>query len=107
MANGQPKGNLLWTRLHKQQGIGLLFHPRCYRAGVAAVLRSIHRHHAILLRAVTARASVTAQFPTDGGFVSVQHLEYMRLIVSGFNKGVNLISFRLAEVFAFHKQLRL
>jgi hypothetical protein len=27
--------------------------------------------------------------------------------VSGFHEGVNLISFSLAEVFVFHKQLRL
>jgi hypothetical protein len=29
------------------------------------------------------------------------------LIVSDFHEGVNLISFSLAEVFVFHKQLRL
>jgi hypothetical protein len=31
----------------------------------------------------------------------------LSLIVSGFHEGVNLISFSLAEVFVFHKQLRL
>jgi len=39
--------------------------------------------------------------------VSVQQFGYLRLIVSGFHKGVNLISFSLAEVFLFNKQLRL
>jgi hypothetical protein len=107
MANGQLRGNLLGTPLHAQQGIGFIFHSRRYRAGVAAVLRSMGRHLASLLGAVTARASVTAQLPTDGGLVSVQHLGYLRLIVSGFHKGVNLISFSLAEVFVCHKQLRL
>jgi hypothetical protein len=65
------------------------------------------RDLASLLGAVTARASVTAQLPIDGGLVSVQHLGYLRLIVSGFHKGVNLISFSLVEVFVCHKQLRL
>ena len=37
MADGQLRGNLLGTPLHAQQGIGLIFHPRRYRAGVAAV----------------------------------------------------------------------
>ena len=87
MAEGQPSGNLLWTPLHAQQGIGFIFHPRRYRAGVAAVLRSIGRHLASLLGAVTARASIAAQLPTDGGLVSVQYLGYLRLIVSGFHKG--------------------
>ena len=32
---------------------------------------------------------------------------YLSLIVSSFHEGVNLISFSLAEVFVFHKQLRL
>ena len=33
--------------------------------------------------------------------------DYLILIVSSFHEGVNLISFSLAEVFVFHKQLRL
>ncbi len=105
MADGQLACNLLWAPLHAQQGIGFIFHPRRYRAGVATVLQSMRRHLASLLGAVTARASVTAQFPTDGGLVPVQQFGYLRLIVSGFHKGVNLISFSLAEVFVGHKQL--
>jgi hypothetical protein len=93
--------------LHAQQGIGLLFHPRCYRAGVAAVLRSIGRHLASLLGAITPRASVATQLPTDGGLVCVQHLGYLSLIVSGFYKGVNLISFSFDELFVGQGQLRL
>ena len=65
------------------------------------------RHFASLLGAVTPRASVTAQLPTDGGLASVQHLGYLRLIVSSFHEGVNLISSSLAEMFVGHKQLRL
>ena len=37
----------------------------------------------------------------------IQQLGDLRLIVSGFHKGMNLISFSLAEVFVGHKQLRL
>jgi hypothetical protein len=107
MDNGQPRGNLLWTPLHEQQGVGLLFHPWRYRAGVAAVLRSIGRHLASLFRAITARSSVSAQFSTDGGLVSVEHLGYLRLVVSGLHKSENRISFSLAEVLVCHKQLRL
>ena len=53
------------------------------------------------------RASVTAQLLIDGVFVPIQQLGDLRLIVSGFHEGVNLISFSLAEVFVGHKQLRL
>jgi hypothetical protein len=102
MADRQPRGDLLWAPLHAQQGIGLLFHPRRSRAGVAAVLRSNGRHLASLLRAVTPRSIVTAQLPTDGGLVMVQHLGYLKLIVSGFHESVNLISFSLAEMFVGH-----
>ena len=88
MADGQLRGNLFGTPLHAQQGIGFIFHPRRYRAGVAAVLRSMGRHLASLLGAVTARASVTAQLPTDGGLVSVQQFGYFRLIVSGRSRSL-------------------
>ena len=107
MADGQLARNLLRAPLQLQQQLRLVIHPCWHRVGVTAVLRSISRHLTSLLGAVTTRASITAQLPTDGGLVSVQHLGYLRLIVSGFHEGVNLISFNLAEVFVGHKQLRL
>jgi hypothetical protein len=107
MADGQLRGNLFGTPLHAQQGINFIFHPRRYRVGVTAVLRSIGRHLASLLGSIAQRTSVAAQIPTDGGLVSVQYLGYLRMIVSGFHEGVNLISFSLAEVFVGHGQLRL
>jgi hypothetical protein len=39
--------------------------------------------------------------------VSIQQLGNLSLIVSGFHKGVDLISFHLAEMFVIHGQLRL
>jgi hypothetical protein len=103
----QLTGNLFGTPLQVKQGINFIFHPRRYRAGFAAVLRSIGRHLASLFGSVTPRTNVTAQLPTDVGLASVQHLVYLRLIVSGFHNGVSLIYFSLAEVFVGHKQLRL
>jgi hypothetical protein len=50
---------------------------------------------------------VTAQLPTDGGLVLIQHLGHMILIVSVFHEDVNLIAFGFAEVFVGHKQIRL
>jgi hypothetical protein len=44
---------------------------------------------------------------SDAGFWALEHLGNLRLIVSGLHKGVNLISFGLAEMFVFHGQLRL
>ena len=43
----------------------------------------------------------------DGRFVSIQQLGDLSLIVSGFHKGVDLISFNLAEMFVVHGELRL
>ena len=42
-----------------------------------------------------------------GRSMPIQQLGCLRLIVSGFHEGVNLLSFSLAEVFVGHKQLRL
>jgi hypothetical protein len=53
------------------------------------------------------RTRVAIQLPADGGLVPIQQLRYLSLIVSSFHEGVNLISFSMAEVFVFHKQLRL
>ena len=47
------------------------------------------------------------QHQTVGGLVPVQQLSDLRLIVPGFHKGVNLISFSLAEMFVCHGRLRL
>jgi hypothetical protein len=65
------------------------------------------RNLASLLGAVTPRARVADQHQTDGGLVSIQQLGNLSLIVSGFHKGVDLISFNLAEMFVGHGQLRL
>ena len=107
MAGGQLARNLLRAPLQLKQQLRLVIHPSWHRVGGTAVLLSSSRHLTSLLGAVIARASITAQLTTDGGLVSVQHLGYLRLIVSGFHERVNLISFSLAEVFVGHRQLRL
>jgi hypothetical protein len=43
----------------------------------------------------------------NSGHFPIQPLVYLRLIMSCFHKGVNLISFGLAAMFLVHKQLRL
>jgi len=45
------------------------------------------------------------QLLADGGLVTIQQLGYLSLILFSFHEGVNLISFSLAELFVFHKQL--
>ena len=52
------------------------------------------------------RSSVAIKRLADGGLVPIQQLGYLRLVVSGFHEGVYLVSFSLAEMFVFHKQLR-
>jgi hypothetical protein len=76
-------------------------------ATISCVMRVMGRPHASLVGAVIARASVMAQLPTDGGLVRIQHLGDLRLIMSCFHGGANLIAFSLADVFVGHKQLRL
>ena len=108
MADGQLRGNLLGAPLNAQQSTGSFTYPWLNSWSIATPLRSsIGRHLTSLLGVVTPRASVAAQLPTDGGLVPFQQLGDLRLIVSGFHKSVNLISFSLAEVFVGHKQLRL
>ena len=53
------------------------------------------------------KITLAARLPTDGGLVSVQQFGYLRLIVFGYHKSVNLTSFSLAEMFIGHSQLRL
>jgi hypothetical protein len=107
MAYGQLRGNLLGAPLNAQQSTGSFTYPWLNSWSIATALHSIGRHLTSLLGALAPRASVTAQLPTDGGLVPIQQLGDLRLIMSGFHEGVNLISFSLAEVFVGHKQLRL
>ena len=60
-----------------------------------------------MLGAVTPGDSVATQLPTDGGLMPGQQLGDLRLILPGFHKGMNMISFSLAEMFVGHKQIRL
>ena len=107
MADGQLRGNLLGALLNAQQSTGSFTYPWLNSWSIATVLRSIGRHLSSLLGAVTQRASIATQLPADGGLVPIQQLGDLRLIVSGFHEGVNLISFSLAELFVIHKQLQL
>jgi len=53
------------------------------------------------------KAPIARKLPPDGRFVSIQQRGDLSLIVSGFLKGVDLISFNLAEMFVVHGRLRL
>ena len=93
--------------LHAQQIGGLLAHPGGHTSRVSALLRSLGRQLTGLLGPIAFEPVVARKLPADGRFVSIQQLGNMSLIVSGFHKGVDLISFHLVEMFVVHGQLRL
>ena len=107
MADWQLACNLLRAPLQFKQAGGLLSHPGQHCACVPAFLRTLGRSCAGLLWPVTFKAPIARKLPADGRFVSIQQLGDLSLIVSGFHKGVDLISFHLAEMFVIHGQLRL
>ena len=107
MTDWQFASNLLRAPLHAKHIGGLLTHPGGHRSGVSALLRSLGRQLTGLLGPIAFKPAVARKLPADGGLVPIQQLGDLSLIVSGFHEGVNLISFSLAEVFVFHKQLRL
>ena len=74
---------------------------------VATVLRSIGLHLASLLGAVTPRATIAAQLPTDSELVASDQAGDLRDAVLGFHKTGNLAPYKIAEVFVGHKQKRL
>jgi hypothetical protein len=53
------------------------------------------------------KAAIARKLPADGRFMSIKQLSDQSLIVSSFHKGVDLLSFKLAEMFVVHWQLRL
>jgi len=67
----------------------------------------LHIQLGTLVGAVTPRSDIATHHATGRGLVPAQQLSYLRLIVSGIHEGVNLISFRLAEMFVGHGQLLL
>jgi len=64
IVDGPLSRNLLRAPLQLQRQLHLFIHLCYHRVVFAAVLRSIRGHITSLLGAVTARASVAAQFPT-------------------------------------------
>jgi len=107
MTDWQFASDLLRTPLHAQQIGGLLAHPGGHTSRVSALLRSLGRQLTGLLGSIAFKPAVARKLPADGRFVSIQQLGNLSLIVSGFHKGVDLISFHLAEMFVVHGQLRL
>ena len=107
MADWQLASNLLRTPLQAQQIGGLLAHPGGHSRSVSALLGSLGRQLTGLLGPIAFKPAVARKLPADGRFVSIQQLGNLSLIVSSFHKGVDLISFNLAEIFVGHGQLRL
>jgi len=107
MADWQLASNLLRTPLQAQQMSGLLVHPGGHSRSVSALLRSLGHQLTGLLGPIAFKPAVARELPADSRFVSIQQLGNLSLIVSGFHKGVDLISFHLAEMFVIHGQLRL
>ena len=107
MTDWQFASDLLRTPLHAQQIGGLLANPGRHTSRVSALLRSLGRQLTGLLGPIAFKPAVARKLPADGGLVSIQQLGNLSLIVSGFHKGVDLISFNLAEMFVVHGQLRL
>ena len=107
MADWQLASNLLKTPLQAQQIGGLLAHPGGHSSSVSPFLRSLGRQLTGLLGPIAFKAPIARKLSADGRFVSIQQLGDPSLIVSGFHKGVDLISFNLAEMFVVHRQLRL
>lgn len=107
MADWQLASNLLRTPLQAQQMSGLLVHPGGHSRSVCALLRSLGHQLTGLLGPIAFKPAVARELPADSRFVSIQQLGNLSLIVSGFHKGVDLISFHLAEMFVIHGQLRL
>jgi hypothetical protein len=60
-----------------------------------------------LLGPIGFNPAVARKLPADGRFVSIQQLGILSLILPGFHKGVDLMSFNLAEMFVVHGELRL
>ena len=107
MADWQLASNLLRTPLQAQKIGRLLAHPGGHSRSVSALLRSLSRQLTGLLGPIAFKPAVARELPADSRFVSIQQLGDLSLIVSGFHKGVDLISFHLAEMFVIHGQLRL
>ncbi len=102
MADWQLACNLLRVPLQFKQSGGLLSHPGRHYGFVPAFLRTLGSSCAGLLWPVTFKAPIARKLTADGRFVSIHQLGDLSLIMSGFHKGVGLISYNLVEMFVVH-----
>jgi hypothetical protein len=107
MADWQFACNLLRAPLQFKQAGCLLSHPGRRCGCIPAFLRALGRSCAGFLWPLTFKAPIARKLSADGRFVSIQQLGDLSLIVSGFHKGIDLISFNLAGMFVVHVELRL
>jgi hypothetical protein len=107
MTDWQFTCNLLRAPLQLKQAGSLLSHPRRQGGCVPTFLSTLGRSCAGLLWPVTFKAPNERNFPADVRFVSIKQVGDLNLIVPRFHKGVELITFNLAEMFIVHRQLRM
>jgi hypothetical protein len=102
--NGTP---LLRARLQFKQTGGLLSHPERHFGSFTAFLKTLGRSGTVLFWPVTFKGPIARKLPADGRFMAIKQLADFSWIVSSFHKGLDWISYNLAEMFVVHGQLRL
>jgi len=98
--------HLLMAPLQLKQTGGLLSQPKRHGGSVSELFRTLGSNCKGLLWPVALKTPIAGNLPADSRFVSIKQLGDLSLIVSGFHKVVDLISFHLAEMFVVHMQIR-
>ena len=106
-ADWQLACNLLSAPLQYKQAGCLSSHPGKYCGCIPAFLRTLGCNCAGLLWPVTCKTPIARKLPAVGRFIAIQQFGDLSLNLSGFHKGVDLISFNLAEMFVADGQILL
>ena len=103
VANGQRGRDLLGTPLQIQPLSNQFARHRINLQSIAARLCSLLTKNLSLSGSITSQTRVTQNLPTDCRLMSTQYLGNRLEVLSCFHKGINLITFSLAEMFIAHK----
>jgi len=99
-ADGGMPADLLGAPLFPQPLLGKEPGIIVYTPGIDCT--PSHRQEVRLLGAIAASATVSGQFPADGGWTAFQHGSDFALCMSRLLQGVNLVSFFSGEVRVVH-----
>jgi hypothetical protein len=101
LGSAQPARNLLGAPIQAKLGFDRI--PCFLNDANTPVFMTIEGFEMSLPGTIAPTATITMQLAAYGGFVATNHFGYLRLVMTYFQQGINLVSLSLGKLRVAHK----